>query len=53
MHSTFEAAYIEYFRLILANYSPTEFLAALEWVQAELVAEDYLPPFPAGGNASP
>jgi hypothetical protein len=47
LHSAWPADAIEYFRRLLAKHSPTDILAALDWVLAELVAEGHAPAFPA------
>ena len=47
LQSAWPADAIEYFRRLLAKHSPTDILAALDWVLAELVAEGYAPAFPA------
>ena len=47
LQSAWPAEAIEYFRRLLAKHSPTDILAALDWVLAELVAEGHSPAFPA------
>ncbi|MGI4833275.1 MAG: hypothetical protein ACRYFK_07420 [Janthinobacterium lividum] len=52
LHSTFEAADIEYFRRMLAKYPAIDFLAALDQAMAELATEGHLPARPSGPDAA-